>query len=94
MQQKPNAESVNSLIDAARKQALGATEDFNNRLQGIVDEAAELSRLEILPSGIRMALARIAKGAGSENQQINSLLTRKLSHEHCRILNYPSATSS
>lgn len=93
MHTKPNAASVVSLLDTARREATGATEDFCSRLQPIADEASALSRLELLPSGVRTALARLAKEVVNEQQQINSLLGRNLKHESPRIIDFSSPAS-
>lgn len=93
MQPLPSAQSVNSLLEDARNQAVEAAASHNTRLQVIAAEAAELSRLEVLPSGVRTALARVAKELGTETQQITNLLTRNASYDPSRIHSFPATVA-
>ena len=81
MQTRPSADSIDRMVDAARNQALDAAADLNARFTSLMGEAAELSKLDVLPGGIRTSFARLVREIENESRTINALLIRNNHNE-------------
>lgn len=98
MQPRPTSQTVASLLENARLASLDATGTFLNDLEKFAAEAANLSRLDVLPVVVRASLSRLDQLIRNEIGNINSYTARNTQkhepREPSRIHLLPPASGS